>query len=129
MKDRYLFKAKNTIGKWETGLLTDTFKIKDHTKFKKSVVIDESTICACTGLKDCEGNLIFENDELYVDYEYCDKIMIVEHDELNPCFVLQSPTNKYMREYDFIKANMMKIKLTGKNIHDKSIPTGSTENK
>lgn len=78
MEDRYLFKAKTARivdsfnnakdGIWVKGYLKcDTGKWEisqfeydraDHVRYE----IDPSTICQCTGLKDKNGNLIWEND-------------------------------------------------------------------
>lgn len=54
MKDRYLFKAKRlNNGEWATW---------DIFSGLYGVDIDKSTICQCTGLKDKNGKLIWEND-------------------------------------------------------------------
>lgn len=67
MEDRYLFKAKTCNGEWVTGFLhckDDKWYIsnKSGSPFAYEVIPD--TICRCTGLKDKNGNLIWENDIL-----------------------------------------------------------------
>lgn len=77
MENRYLFKAKRIDnGEWIVGnLLTIveissficTGKIKLDGALKGHIypeiyAVDESTICQCTGLKDGNGTLIWEND-------------------------------------------------------------------
>lgn len=54
MNDRYLFKAKSLDnGEWVVWNIFSGLY---------GVDIDPSTICQCTGLKDKNGNLIWEND-------------------------------------------------------------------
>lgn len=76
MEDRYLYKAKRTDnGEWVEGYLgrphyTDTekgvesnwFYARDERGWYAECIVDTSTICQCTGLKDKTGKLIWEND-------------------------------------------------------------------
>lgn len=69
MNDRYLYRAKRTDnGEWVEGdLVHSVYKINDICvgKYGSDVglhQVDESTICQCTGLKDKNGKLIWEND-------------------------------------------------------------------
>ena len=76
MEDRYLFKAKRIDnGEWVQGYLVydnrDTlYRIIMEIQYSTGTFIttgnaprvDSSTICQCTGLKDKNGKLIWEND-------------------------------------------------------------------
>ena len=68
MNDRYLYSAKRTDnGEWISGYLYGIWErkyilwgmINDVPDMKE---VDPSTICQCTGLKDKNGRLIWEND-------------------------------------------------------------------
>lgn len=60
------FKAKSlNSGKWIEGDLirqSNGIYIRRHKNL--SVIVDASTVCQFTGLKDCEGNEIWEGDAL-----------------------------------------------------------------
>ena len=69
MESRYLFRAKRKDnGEWIFGNLiqTDdgTYIIQNYVPqhLIKNYEVDPATICQCTGLKDKNGNLIWEND-------------------------------------------------------------------
>lgn len=76
MEDRYLFKAKRIDnGEWVEGfpfLVNDVSYILPHHNTGQPIHIDnllstsveasKATICQCTGLKDKNGRLIWEND-------------------------------------------------------------------
>lgn len=83
MEDRYLFKAKRLDnGEWVTGnIIQNPFfkgvrswissEQEDKTRLRSisrtqalwnSIEVDSSTICQCTGSKDKNSNLIWEND-------------------------------------------------------------------
>ena len=76
MEDRYLFKAKRPDnGEWVQGYLVydnrdKLYRIIMDIQYSTGTCIttdnaprvDSSTICQCTGLKDKNGKLIWEND-------------------------------------------------------------------
>lgn len=65
MEDRYLFKAKTCRGDWVQGLLASKngkWYIGNKTGRPLAFEIRPETICQCTGLKDRNGKLIWEND-------------------------------------------------------------------
>lgn len=67
MEERYLYKAKRiSDGEWIVGYL---YRLSENNppfimlrKYGESYEVNEHTICRCTGSKDKNGNLIWEND-------------------------------------------------------------------
>lgn len=80
MNDRYLYRAKHSLNskKWHIGNLVeepDGLYLRDNKNNIMVYIQDESTICQCSGLKDKNGNMIWENDivDLYdrnTDYKW-----------------------------------------------------------
>lgn len=100
MEDRYLFKVKRKdTNEWAIGNLIHTFTgtpyvVTEYDHIMNFISINEvdpSTICQCTGLKDKNGNLIWENDIV----KRTDKpkageptIGIIEYDIANTAFLI-----------------------------------------
>lgn len=105
MEDRYLFKAKRTDnGEWVQGYLFDD-GFENERVFIGGLVIekyngtacddwtisgscfcevDKSTICQCTGLKDKNGKLIWEND--IVKDLFSDACAQIKYGSYQSCF-------------------------------------------
>lgn len=76
MNDRYLFRAKRKYnGEWVEGCLVIDESRENEYKYRIKRIessqihaypVDASTICQCTGLKDMNGKLIWENDIVFV---------------------------------------------------------------
>ena len=120
MNDRYLYKAKRKHdskffkkGEWVDG----AYYIEPYTDkrfiiqwnstglgFNEFIEVDEESVCQCTGLKDKNGNLIWENDvvkatvrqnSLCQSSSYSDFYQVAYH-ENNCYFYLKKKNNNLL---------------------------------
>lgn len=94
MQDRYLSKAKRIDnGEWVVGYIAryghtgkeKYYIIPSYASDLYAIEVDPSTICRCTGLKDNNGKLIWENDVARVCWQdneaQCEEIAQVALDK------------------------------------------------
>lgn len=87
MKYRYLFKAKTCNGEWVAGFLhckDDKWYISNKTGAPFAFEVRPDTICQCTGLKDRNGKLIWEND--IVKDLFSDACAQIKYGSYQSCF-------------------------------------------
>lgn len=105
MNDRYLFKAKDNLHKeWHIGNL---FKEPDGMYIREMhrdlmVCIDTSTISQCTGLKDKNGKLIWENDVVRTVYDGIEHIYQVIWDESELNFKATNGKENYESNFEYL---------------------------
>lgn len=97
MKDRHLFKAKRLDNEeWVRGNLIYTFTgtpyiVAEYDHIINLISINEvdtSTICQCTGLKDKNGKLIWEND-IVVYRDDTEEKYVIAWEQNEACFEYQ----------------------------------------
>lgn len=87
MKDRYLFKAKTCNGEWVAGFLhckDDKWYISNKAGSPFAYEVRPDTICQCTGLKDKNGKLIWEND--VIKYHFGNAYAQIRYGAYQSCF-------------------------------------------
>lgn len=110
MKDRYLFKSKRVDnGEWVQGYLYGIWE-KRYILWEMTndipdmIEVDPSTICQCTGLKDKNGKLIWENDIVNCLAEECCGYIGWNEDEAGFYFnvLLEDGTYEEEHIYDYV---------------------------
>ena len=113
MEDRYLCKAKRTDnGEWVIGGLVrygftgreKYYIVPSYASDLYALEIDPSTICWCTGLKDKNGKLIWENDIVNCLAEECCGYIGWNEDEAGFYFnvLLEDGTYEEEHIYDYV---------------------------
>lgn len=93
MEDRYLSKAKRiSDGEWVVGYIIrygytgkeKYYIVPSYASDLYCFLIDKNTICRCTGLKDKNGNLIWEND--VIKHHFGDIYAQIRYGAYQSCF-------------------------------------------
>lgn len=105
MEDKYLFKAKRLDdGKWVQGYLYGIWEKRYilwgmTNDIPNMIEVDPSTICQCTGLKDKNGKLIWENDIVKINNSKVN-VLITFRDFEIICTIPSEKYYKHRLEYD-----------------------------
>ena len=123
MEDRYLFKAKRLDnGEWVKGALVyddmdKLYRILIELDYStgtcittsKAPRVDASTICQCTGLKDKNGKLIWENDIVNCLAEECCGYISWNENEAGFYFNVLLEDGKFEEEHVYDYQDCMEI--------------------
>lgn len=108
MEDRYLSKAKRIAnGDWLVGYVVKYgytgrekyYIVPSYASDLYAIEIDPSTICQCTGLKDKNGELIWENDIVKINNSKVN-VLITFRDFEIICTIPNEKYYKHRLEYD-----------------------------
>lgn len=108
MEDRYLCKAKRTDnGEWVVGYVVrygytrkeKYYIVPDYASDLYAIEVDPSTICQCTGLKDENDKLIWENDIVKINNSKVNVLITFREFEII-CTIPNEKYYKHRLEYD-----------------------------
>lgn len=105
MEMRYLFKGKTICGDWVRGLLAnngDKWYISNNAGRPFAFEIRPDTICQCTGMKDKNGKLIWENDIVRTVYDGNEHIYQVVWDESELDFKATNGKENYESNFEYL---------------------------
>lgn len=111
MEDRYLFKAKRiSDGEWVVGYIIrygytrkeKYYIVPSYASDLYCFLIDKNTICQCTGLKDKNGNLIWENDIVRTIYDGIEHIYQVIWDKSELDFKATNGKEFYKSNFEYL---------------------------
>lgn len=105
MEDRYLLKAKRIDnGEWVQGYLYGIWEKRYilwgmTNDVPNMIEVDPSTICQCTGLKDKNDKLIWENDVVKINNSKANTLITFRDFEII-CTIPNEKYYKHRLEYD-----------------------------
>ena len=91
MENRYLFRGKTISGNWVHGLLAnkdDKWYISNKAGAPFAYEIRPESICQCTGLRDKNDALIWEND-IVVYYDMTEERYLISWESNKACYEYQ----------------------------------------